>query len=587
MVVRSVRLAGVGALLAGLVLGAGAVPAQAGPAASGASGASWEFSGSGFGHGVGMSQYGAKAMADDGKSAAQILKYYYRGISVDRVRDDQLVHVNVGASRPSVTLRTSATQSGGGSFTVTVGSKTLKASKNSTVKVARSGAKVKVSHTAGTKTVHATGPSAQVTFDDGKTLLSIDGKSYQSGSARVVPASGSGVHAVMKVRLHDQYLDNVREMPWSWPAASLQAQAAAARGYALRKVDRGIRSACECHVYDNTSDQVFGTYPGAGASGWDRWKAAVRAGGTGTAGMVPRYHGALIEAVYSSSSGGRTQNNEDVFGGSPVAYLRSVNDPYSMRAENPRRSWTITVSGTKVDSAFGLADVVAVDVARRTTGGGVAEVVATSSTGKRASMTGEQMRRGLGLPSTYVVSPIKGTGPFPDVTAATTDFTKEIGWLKDERITTGYADGTFGPKDDISREAMAAFLYRAAGRPAVESAPDFTDVDSSSAFAREIAWLQDERITTGYADGTFGPKKRISREAMAAFMTRFLLEGRVPDATAPYEFSDIAGTQFEDHIAWIADQGLTTGHADGTFRPKSTITREAMAAFLYRSRDML
>ncbi|WP_338748477.1 S-layer homology domain-containing protein [Janibacter alittae] len=188
---------------------------------------------------------------------------------------------------------------------------------------------------------------------------------------------------------------------------------------------------------------------------------------------------------------------------------------------------------------------------------------------------------------TAALLPDQEPPPFPDVTAATTDFTKEIGWLKDERITMGYADGTFGPKDDISREAMAAFLYRAAGRPAVESAPDFTDVDSSSAFAREIAWLQDERITTGYADGTFGPKKRISREAMAAFMTRFLLEGRVPDATAPYEFSDIAGTQFEDHIAWIADQGLTTGHADGTFRPKSTITREAMAAFLYRSREMM
>ncbi|NYF98927.1 S-layer homology domain-containing protein [Janibacter cremeus] len=177
--------------------------------------------------------------------------------------------------------------------------------------------------------------------------------------------------------------------------------------------------------------------------------------------------------------------------------------------------------------------------------------------------------------------------PFPDVTPATTDFTRAIAWLKDEGITTGYADGTFGPKHNISREAMAAFLYRAAGRPAVKSAPDFTDVDSSSKFAKEIAWLQDERITTGFADGTFGPTKRITREAMAAFMTRFLLEGRVPDATAPYEFSDVAGTQFEDHIAWIADQGLTTGHADGTFRPKSKITREAMAAFLYRSRGLM
>lgn len=567
-----------------MVLGGGSLPAHAAPTASEPS---WVFSGSGFGHGVGMSQYGAKAMADDGKSAAQILKYYYRGISVDRVRDDQMVHVNVASSRSSVTLRSSAERSGGGAFTVTVGSRTLKASNRSSVKVVRSGSKVKVSHTLGKKTVHATASSAEMTFDDGKTLLSIDGKKYLSGSARVVPASGGGVHAVMKVRLHDQYLDNVAEMPWSWPAASLQAQAAAARGYALRKVNRGIRSACECHVHDSTSDQVFGTYPGAGAYGWDRWKAAVRSGGTSTTGMVPRYRGDLIDAVYSSSSGGRTQANEDVFGGRAVPYLRSVNDPYSLRAENPRRSWRTTVPEAKVASAFGLPDVVAVEITRRTTGGGVAEVVATSAKGRQASMTGEQMRRGLGLSSSYVVSPIKGPGPFPDVTPATTDFTRAIAWLKSEGITTGYADGTFGPKHNISREAMAAFLYRAAGRPAVKSAPDFTDVDSSSKFAKEIAWLQDERITTGFADGTFGPTKRITREAMAAFMTRFLLEGRVPDATAPYEFSDVAGTQFEDHIAWIADQGLTTGHADGTFRPKSKITREAMAAFLYRSRNML
>ncbi len=578
-------------MLAGLVLGGGAAPVQAAPAApaaQAASGPTWTFSGKGFGHGVGMSQYGAKAMADDGWSAPRILKYYYQGITVDRVRDDQTVHVNVAASRPSVTLRTTAAASGGGAFTIKVGSKTLSASTTSVVKVVRSGSSVELSRTNGTKTVKVTGPSAEVVFDDDRTLLSINGKSYLSGSARVVPASAGGLHAVMKVRLHDEYLDNVKEMPWSWPAAALQAQAAAARGYALRKVNVGIRSVCACHVYDGTSDKVFGTYPGAGAYGWDRWKTAVRASGTSTTGMVPRYGGALIDAVYSSSSGGRTQNSEDVWGGY-VPYLRSVDDPYSLRAENPRRSWSTTLPGEKVAKEFGLVDVAALDITRRTTGGGVAEVVATSFTGERASLTGEQMRRQLGLSSSYVASPITGTNlwPFPDVTPATTDFTREIAWLKGEGITTGYADGTFGPKDSISREAMAAFLYRAAGRPPVQSAPDFRDVTSSSPFAKEIAWLQDEGITTGYPDGTFGPKRRITREAMAAFMTRFLLEGRLPDATAPYAFSDIAGTQFEDHIAWIAAQGLTTGHADGTFRPKSKITREAMAAFLYRSRDML
>lgn len=177
--------------------------------------------------------------------------------------------------------------------------------------------------------------------------------------------------------------------------------------------------------------------------------------------------------------------------------------------------------------------------------------------------------------------------PFPDVTPYTTNFTTEITWLKDEGITTGYPDGTFGPKDRISREAMAAFFYRIAGEPAVASDPDFTDVDASSKFAREIAWLQDEGITTGHPDGSFGPKERISREAMAAFMTRFVLEGQPPRSSAPYAFTDIEGTPFADHIAWLADQGVTNGYPDGRFGPTDRISREAVAAFLYRSQGLM
>ncbi|WEV76641.1 S-layer homology domain-containing protein [Janibacter cremeus] len=187
---------------------------------------------------------------------------------------------------------------------------------------------------------------------------------------------------------------------------------------------------------------------------------------------------------------------------------------------------------------------------------------------------------------TAALVPEQDPPPFPDVTPYTTDFTTEITWLKDEGITTGYPDGTFGPKDRISREAMAAFFYRIAGEPEVTSDPDFTDVDASSKFADEIAWLQDEGITTGHPDGSFGPKERISREAMAAFMTRFVLDGQPPKSSTPYAFTDIEGTPFVDHIAWLADQGITTGHSDGTFRPRNRITREAVAAFLYRSQAL-
>src|SRR5699024_10639875 len=90
-------------------------------------------------------------------------------------------------------------------------------------------------------------------------------------------------------------------------------------------------------------------------------------------------------------------------------------------------------------------------------------------------------------------------------------------------ITTGYPDGDFNPRRSITREAMAAFMYRYAGKPSF-SAPSrspFKDLSRADPFYKEITWLADQGITTGYDDGTFRPGNKISREATAAFLYRF------------------------------------------------------------------
>ena len=90
-------------------------------------------------------------------------------------------------------------------------------------------------------------------------------------------------------------------------------------------------------------------------------------------------------------------------------------------------------------------------------------------------------------------------------------------------ITTGWSDGTFRPNDAVNRDAMAASFYRYAGSPAY-SAPavsPFSDVSTGSQFYREIAWLADQRITTGWPDGSFRPVQPIERGAMAAFLHRY------------------------------------------------------------------
>ena len=163
-------------------------------------------------------------------------------------------------------------------------------------------------------------------------------------------------------------------------------------------------------------------------------------------------------------------------------------------------------------------------------------------------------------------------------------FVNDINWLAQRRITTGYPDGTFRPNGSVERGAMAAFFYRMAGSPqfTAPSTPSFKDVPRDHPFYKEIEWMRARGITTGWSDGTFRPNDAVNRDAMAAFFYRF---AGSPAYSAPVAspFSDVsAGSQFYREISWLAEQRITTGWADGSFRPVQPIERGAMAAFLHR-----
>jgi len=164
-------------------------------------------------------------------------------------------------------------------------------------------------------------------------------------------------------------------------------------------------------------------------------------------------------------------------------------------------------------------------------------------------------------------------------------FATEIEWLVDVGIAQGYPDGTFRPGVAISRDAMAAFLYRDAGEPVIAdpTTPPFSDVPLDHPFVTEIAWLKAAGLTTGYSDGTYRPSAPIARDAMAAFLYR--AQGSPTfDAPAWSTFPDVPTTHaFFDEIEWLADQGVTGGYVDGSFQPAGPVNRDAMAAFMYRS----
>ncbi|HVV29501.1 MAG TPA: S-layer homology domain-containing protein, partial [Mycobacteriales bacterium] len=115
-----------------------------------------------------------------------------------------------------------------------------------------------------------------------------------------------------------------------------------------------------------------------------------------------------------------------------------------------------------------------------------------------------------------------GTASFPDVPQGST-FCGVIGWLDGEAVTGGYADGGFHPTAAVSRQAMAAFLYKLVNpttpAPACPSAP-FADVPTTSQFCGAITWLVGRGVTGGYTDGGFHPAAAVSRQAMAAFLHR-------------------------------------------------------------------
>lgn len=189
--------------------------------------------------------------------------------------------------------------------------------------------------------------------------------------------------------------------------------------------------------------------------------------------------------------------------------------------------------------------------------------------------------------------PVTGGGPLPPLQPFTdvgevNRFAGEIAWLADHGVVGGYGDGTFRPLAPVHRDAMAAFLYRVAGEPDVTapSVATFVDVPVNHPFATEIEWLATSGISTGWADGTFRPGDPVSREAMAAFLYRFAHDGADAPGCDGSRFADVpADHPFCGEIAWLAEAQISMGWSDGTFRPALSIERQAVAAFLFRLID--
>jgi S-layer homology domain len=183
--------------------------------------------------------------------------------------------------------------------------------------------------------------------------------------------------------------------------------------------------------------------------------------------------------------------------------------------------------------------------------------------------------------------------PFSDVPADHT-FCTEIAWLYNEGITTGsiQSDGRimYQPSAPVTRQAMAAFLYRFHEEPPVTlTEPCFADVPETHPFYQSIQWMAESGLSTGSPNPggkpLYKPASGVSRQAMSAFLHRDAGDDP-PVSMTPY-FADVGPSNvfFED-IQWMNESGLSTGTPNPPgkpfYKPLSPVSRQAMAAFLYR-----
>lgn len=378
---------------------------------------SFTLTGAGYGHGVGLSQWGARTMAAAGIDAATIATYYYQGTTVTPVQDDMEISVNIEHQKSRIDLKSDSLGGSGGGVEVSVGGAVVSGSPSDEFQFQRSNGQVKVVKiSGGASSVVGVGPSAtarpaadtslHVVNKGGK--FSAPGNRFRYGYIEVTPVkSGRSfkLNAVNKVRLHDEYLYGIAEVPSSWPDAALQAQVLAARTYALSKINDGIRASCNCHLddgYGPFSDQTYvGDSKAAGPQG-DRWVAAVNAThASPSTGLAILSNGQPIKAFYSASNGGASQASADVWGGN-LSYAVSVADPYSLDPSNPDSSWSKSVSQADVAKAFGATGVWSLAVTERFTSGAAKTVAATLADGSAITKSGSQIRSALGLKSSFI-----------------------------------------------------------------------------------------------------------------------------------------------------------------------------------------
>jgi stage II sporulation protein D len=357
-----------------LALAAALVCALGATAASARAQVNWVVHGHGFGHGVGLSAYGAYGYALHGKGYKFILGHYYPGTTLGQLSGPNVVRVLLGSTSGDVT------------FSEATSACKTKLEPTRSYEAHRLGNTVVLRSSAG-KPLAKCGATLRAA---GAGVINIAGVGRYRGALETV-VNESGELNIVNALSVDNYVKGVipNESPPSWPMAELKAQAVISRSFALT----GGREGDGFDLYSDTRSQVY--------KGLESEYTTSNEAEEQTAGQVLMYEGNIAETLFSACSGGKTESIQNVFG-TAIPYLVGVPDPYDELC--PLHEWTLKFSGPEISEKLsGLLEGKLKKVVITKTGYSPRIIEAKLyGTGGVTSVTGEQLEVALGAYSTWM-----------------------------------------------------------------------------------------------------------------------------------------------------------------------------------------
>ncbi len=626
--------------VAALVAVTAATPAAAHP--HGPSNDEYTFAGGGWGHGAGMSQYGALGRAEAGQDHSEILAFYYEGTGLRTdpglVPDDLDIRIavhNTTVFKPA------------GLLTVAMDGRFLDTTRNTlTVRRGDGGWHINSSNIDWCRGF-CSGTMLTVSFTEGERVRVSDTANgtqyYGYGQFQLTPASSGAANCgdrtaseyclVIGDMTMQQYLYGIDEVPGSWPAEAQKAQAIAARSFATAQIRDRADSGAPFDLFTSTQDQEY--------RGWDRqaeasedrpWQKAVDAtDDTVLVRQAPdQAQPEVITALYSSSNGGHTAANEEP-NRAPLPYLRAKPDPFDAAPDeqgdpqNPFHSWQRTYTTEQIsrwlaDYPFADLDVGEVReiyITGEGPSGRIDDARVTVVGSKRALRVLDDDGESYGYRFYYALvlgcrntpgcEPLLSTKlklqgahsgdeldvhnlPFNDVEVGA-PYAEAVAWMLDSEITSGTSPTAFSPDRPITRSQFATMLWRLAGRPVtVDASQTFDDVSEDASYFEAVDWLVREGVTTGCKSGDvrlFCPTEVMTAPQVAAFLWRFAGKKY---SNHPIPFSDVgvndyfleAARWMVEHDLWLDGSFKASDGSEADFGRSEPVTRGRVASYLWR-----